>query len=90
VGSIPDYAGAYGYGRGMELRRGFRGGTGPGRGRGFGRGYRCSPLAASPVYPAAATSEIDRLKADADYLQTSLDTINKRIDELSQKPVEAS
>ena len=88
VGTIPDFVGGYGYGRGMALKRGFRGGTSPGRCRGFGRGYRWSVLAASPFYPAASTSEIDRLKADAEYLRTSLDAINKRIDELSVKPSE--
>jgi hypothetical protein len=33
---------------------------------------------------------MDMLKADAAYLQNSLDAINKRIDELSVKPAEAS
>jgi hypothetical protein len=90
IESIPDYTGAYGYGRGMALKRGFRGGTSPGRCRGFGRGYRRSMPAASPFYPAAATSQVDRLKADAEYLRTSLDAINKRIEALCQQPVEVS
>jgi prefoldin subunit 5 len=33
---------------------------------------------------------MDTLKAEADYLQKSLDAINQRIDELSQKPAESS
>ena len=37
-----------------------------------------------------ATGEMDMLKADADYMQKSLDAINKRIDELSVKPAEVS
>ena len=90
VESIPDYAGAYGYGRGRGLKRGFRGGASPGRCRGFGRGYRGLLLAAGPFYPAAATSQVDRLKADAEHLRTSLDAINKHIEALSQKPVEGS
>jgi hypothetical protein len=61
-----------------------------GRGRGFGRGYSWSPSAANRVVPTDAVSEMNMLKADAVYLQTSLDAVNKRIDELSQKPVEAS
>jgi hypothetical protein len=61
---------------------------GRGRGRGFGRGYRWYPPALGPVYSAAAVSEMDMLKADADDLQKSLDAINQRIDELSVKPSE--
>jgi len=37
-----------------------------------------------------ATGEMDMLKADADYMQNSLDAIKKRIEELSVKPAEAS
>ncbi len=85
-------AGGYGYGRGPGLRRGFRGGYSPGRGRGrgYGRGYGGVPAAAGPAYSMDATGEIDMLKVDADYMQNSLDTINKRIDELSVKPAEES
>ena len=73
------------YGRGSGLRRGFRGGLGPdrGRGRGFDRGWY-PPV--GPAYPAGASDEIDMLKADADYMQKSLDVINKRIEELGKKP----
>ena len=90
VGTVPVYTG--GYGRGRGLRRGFRAGSGSGmgRGRGFGRGYRWSPPGVDPVYPTDTASEMDMLKADADYLQKSLDAINKRIDELSVKPAEPS
>ena len=90
AGTIP--AGTGGYGYGLGLRRGFRGGSGPGRGRGrgFGRGYGGYPPAVGPAYPMDAASEMDRLKADADYMQKSLDAINQRIDELSAKPAEAS
>ena len=80
------------YGRGLGRRRGFRGGYGPnaGRGRGYGRGYGWYPPAAVPAYSAGTSDEMNMLKADADYMQKSLDAINKRIDELSVKPAEAS
>ena len=92
VGTIPAYTGGYDYGRGLGLRRGFRGGYGPGRGRGrgYGRGYGSYPPAAGPAYSVDATGEMDMLKANADSMQKSLDAINKRIDELSVKPAEAS
>ncbi|MEX1352539.1 MAG: DUF5320 domain-containing protein, partial [Desulfobacterales bacterium] len=59
-------------------------------GRGFGRGHRWYPPALGSSYPAEAASEMDMLKADADYLQKSLDAINKRIETLENKPVESS
>jgi hypothetical protein len=76
--TVTAYAGGYGYDRGLGLRRG------------YGRGYGGYPPAAGPAYSMDATGEMDMLKADADYLQKSLDAINKRIDELSVKPAEAS
>ena len=91
--TLPAYAGGYGYGRGLGLRRGFGGGyggPGRGRGRGYGRGSGGYPPAAGPAYSTDAAAEMDMLKADAAYLQNSLDAINKRIDELSEKPAEAS
>ena len=90
--TLTAYGGGYGYDRGLGLRRGFRGAydTGRGRGRGYGRGYGGYPPAAGSAYSINATREVDMLKADADYMQKSLDAINKRIDELSVKPAEAS
>jgi hypothetical protein len=92
AGTIPASAGIHSYGRGLASRRGFRGGFDPGvgRGRGFGRGHRWYPPALGSSYPAEAASEMDMLKADADYLQKSLDAINKRIETLENKPVESS
>jgi len=92
AGTSPAFAGAYGCGRGMGLRRGFRGGFGPGRGRGhsYGRGYEGYPPAAGPAYSMDAAGEMDMLKADADYLQKSLEAINKRIEELGDKPADLS
>ncbi|MEW6671210.1 MAG: DUF5320 domain-containing protein [Thermodesulfobacteriota bacterium] len=87
VGFLPFYGG-YGYGRGLAMRRGFRGGYGTGPGRGFGRGYGWYPPTAAPfyppVYPMGATSEIDRLKEQANYMKDSLDEINRRIDALEK------
>jgi hypothetical protein len=90
--AIPAYSGGYGYGRGLGRRRGFRGGYGPdaGRGRGYGRGYGWYPPAAVPAYSADTSDEMNMLKADADYMKTSLDAINKRIEELEKKPAESS
>jgi hypothetical protein len=92
AGYNPRFTEGFGYGRGLGLRRGFRGGFGPGQGlgRGFGRGYGRYQSAAGPAYPADAAEEIDMLKADADYMQKSLDVINKRIEELGKKPSAAS
>ena len=78
----------FGYGGGLGLRRGFRGGFGPGRG--LGRGYGWYPPAVGPAYPANAADETEMLKADADYMQKSLDAINKRIEELEKKPSTSS
>jgi len=72
-----------GYGRGMGLRRGFRGGAGvnPSYGRGFG----FYPPADGTFYQMNAEDEINMLKANADYMKNSLDEINKRIKELEKK-----
>ena len=92
AGYIPAYTGGYGYGRGLALRRGFRGGygAGQGRGRGVGRGYGWYPPAAGPAYSMDSAGELDMLKAEADYMNKSLDAINKRIKELETKPAESS
>ncbi len=92
VGTIPANTGGYGFGRGLALRRGFRGGYGPdaGRGRGYGRGYGGYPPVAGPAYSMDVAAEMDMLKAQADYMQKSLDAIQRRIDELGEKPEEES
>ena len=92
AGTIPAYAGGYGYRRGLGLRRGFRGGFGPDASmqRGYGRGYGWYLPVAGPVYPAAAADEMDMLKSEADYLMKSLDAINTRIDALEKKPAAES
>lgn len=90
AGTIPAYVGNYGYGRGMALRRGFRGGYGPGRGRGrgYGRAYGWFPPAIGPAYPVDAAAEVDMLKAQAEDLKHSLDTIHERIAALESKQTE--
>ena len=92
TGYNPRFTEGFSYGRGLGLRRGFRGGFGPDRGLGcgFGRGAGWYPPAAGPAYPADASDEIDMLKADANYMQKSLDAINKRIEELEKKPSTSS
>ena len=92
AGYNPRFTEGFSYGRGLGLRRGFRGGFGPNRGlgRGFGGGYEWYPPAAGPAYPAGASDEIDMLKADANYMQKSLEAINKRIEELEKKPSTSS
>ena len=92
AGYNPGFTEGFSYGRGLGLRRGFRGGFGPDRGwgRGFGRGCGWSLPAVGPAYPAGASDEVDVLKADANYMQKSLDAINKRIKELEKKPSASS
>jgi len=92
AGAIPAYAGGYSYGRGLGFRRGFRGGYGPGagRGRGFSRGSGRYPAAVAPAYSMGTSDELDMLKADADTMQKSMDTINNRIKELEEKSSESS
>jgi hypothetical protein len=53
-----------------------------GYGRGYGRGYGWYPPAAGA--PVDSTADIDMLKAQADYLKSSLDAVNRRIDELDK------
>ena len=86
TGTGAQFAGSYGYGRGMNIGRGFRGGYGPGRGirRGFCRGFGWYPPVYGPAYPPDQTNEVDMLKAESDYLKNALDTINKRIEELKK------
>ena len=79
---------ARGYGRGMGLRRGFRGGAGQGMdvGAGYGRGLGFYPPAGGTFSQMTAKDEINMLKANADYMKNSLDEINKRIKELEKEP----
>lgn len=86
TGTGAQFARSYGYGRGMGIGRGFRGGYGPDSGirRGFCRGFGWYPPVYGPAYPPDQTNEIDMLKAEADSMKNALDTINKRIEELEK------
>jgi hypothetical protein len=76
----------YGYGRGLRRGFGFRGGFA--RCRGYGWYPPTSgwyPPAYGPAYPVSAKDEIERLRAEADYIRETLDAINKRIEELEEE-----
>ncbi len=77
-----------GCGRGIALRRGFRGGAGPGMsaGPGYGRGLGFYSPVGGTFSQMTAEDEINMLKDNADYIKNSLDEINKRIKELEKKP----
>ena len=77
-------SGGLGYGRGLGLRRGPRGGFGPDRGggRGFGRRFVGNPRSSGNAYQVSQTDEIGTLKAQANAMQDSLAAILKRITEL--------
>jgi len=83
---------ASGYGRGLALRRGFRGGNGRGMGagRGYGRGYGWYPTAAETIAPVEPADEMDMLKAEADDMRKMLETINSRIRSIEEKFAEKS
>ena len=72
-----------GYGRGMGFRRGFR------RGRGYGlgpaQGQVPSQQAYGTRYPASKTDEMGMLRADADAMRQSLESIQHRITELEKE-----
>ena len=83
AGYNPRFTEGFSDGRGLGLRRGFRGRF-RGRERGFDRGREWYPPVVGPAYSAGA-AEIDLLRANTDYMQNSLDLINKRIEELEKK-----
>lgn len=75
----------YGYGGGRGMGMGFR--RGYGRGRGFGYpaygGYPAPP-AFGPAYPVSSADEMAMLKAEANAMQASLESIQNRIAELEK------
>lgn len=82
-GSRIQPAGSFGFGRGMGLGRGFRGG--------YGRGMRGAPgmgrWNTSPYYPTYlkdSTEELDMLKTEAASVKNTLNRINRRIAELEK------
>ena len=74
----PGYAN---YGGGRRMFYGWRGGGGPyGGGRGRGRGY----VFREEVFPQVAPeTEIESLRAQMSALQTQMDNIMKRLDQLT-------
>jgi hypothetical protein len=80
---LPAYGGGYGYGRGMGFRRGY----GRGRGYGFGPAFGGVPYpqASGTGYPASNTDELKMLRANADAMRQSLDSIQRRIAELEEE-----
>jgi hypothetical protein len=78
--NLPDYGG--GYGRGLGFRRGF------GRGRGYGLGPAYAgyphPQAYGAGYPVRRTLELDVLRADAEAMRQSLESVQRRIAELEK------
>ena len=88
AGYDPRLTNAHDYGRGLAMRRGFRGGFGRGRGRGFGRGYAWYPPAVGTADKPRGVDELEMLRAEAGYMRQSLDAIKRRIEELDEKPAE--
>jgi len=77
------FGGMFGFGRGMRLGRGFRGGFSRGMGRAFGwRGWNQPSY--YPAYAQNPEEELNMLKAEANSVKNSLDTINRRIAELEK------
>ena len=85
TGYDPQFVGGFGYGRGFGMGRGYRRGFGRGMGMGYGRGFGLYPAEYGPGYPLESADETAQLKAEADYLKSSLDAITKRIEELEKK-----
>ena len=82
------YGGGFGggYGRGMRCGRGF-GFGGRFRGRGFA-GNPAAPAYGQPAYPAPADPQAERtfLESEAGAMQTALEQIKKRLDQLKTDP----
>jgi hypothetical protein len=73
----------FGFDRGLGFGRGFRGGFGRGMGRAFGRRFWNQP-SYYPAYAQTPEEELNMLKAEANAVKNSLDTINRRIAELEK------
>jgi hypothetical protein len=55
---------------------------------GYAGGYTAEPYAGSPPGPVSPQQQQEALKQQAEYLQQSLDDINKRIEELENEESE--
>jgi len=73
---------AGGYGRGVRRGRGIRGGYR--NGIGMRRGFAWDAPAYGSAWPVDETSEVNMLKAEADYMKNTLDQINRRVAELEK------
>jgi Family of unknown function (DUF5320) len=82
----PETRGGFGAGRCYGRGRGF--GRGAGRGFGAGRRFAAYPAAYDPYSPPAPERELETLKAEANYLKDSLDTIHSRIQALERPETE--
>ena len=87
--SVPGYAGgfrrgSFGRGGGRGFRYGFYATGLPGwqRGPGFGYGRGMFSGYAAEPYPLSSADELDMLKQQAGEIQNTLDSIEKRIQEL--------
>jgi hypothetical protein len=84
-GAYGPYAVGMGYGRGLGFRRGY------GRGRGFGyAGYGGYPYppAFGPAYPVSRADEMAMLRAEANAMKASLESVQSRIAELEKEASE--
>jgi len=79
----PAFGGGYGACRPMGVERGF----GRARGRGFGPGCRAFeyPPAYGAAYPLSRSDEKEMLRADAEAMRKSLETIERRIADLEKE-----
>ena len=77
-----DRFGSFATGRGMAFRRGSRGNRGYGRGmsRPFGNRFGAGPLTAA----GSPADELNALRAEAELLKDSLQTINDRINQIEK------
>jgi hypothetical protein len=72
------------FGSGRGFGQGFRGGMGRGRRNGFGKGFSGNPPAVAGPYMDDPGTELNGLKAQADFLRNSLDAISQRIAQLEK------
>ena len=80
------FPGRYGFGMATGSGYGLRSGYGSGGGfrKGFCKGFTWYPPFYGPEDPLDRTAEIHMLKAQADYLKNTLDSINKRLEEIEK------
>lgn len=72
-----------GFGRGWGRGRGR--GRGWGRGFGWGAGWGGAYPYGAPAYNPAPKEELDMLKQHAEFLESELESVKKRMDELAKE-----